>query len=35
MQGEKAVDVSSLAAGVYMVQIIGENASTVKRLIKE
>ncbi|CAM3451747.1 proprotein convertase P-domain-containing protein [Aequorivita lipolytica] len=35
MQGEKAVDVSSLAAGVYVVQIIGENASTVKRLIKE
>jgi subtilisin-like proprotein convertase family protein len=35
MQGEKAVDVSSLAAGVYMVQIIGEKASTVKRLIKE
>ncbi|WP_146743683.1 T9SS type A sorting domain-containing protein, partial [Aequorivita sp. CIP111184] len=35
MQGEKAVDVSSLAAGVYVVQIIGDNASTVKRLIKE
>lgn len=35
MQGEKAVDVSSLAAGVYVVQIIGENASTVKRLIKK
>lgn len=35
MQGEKAVDVSSLASGVYVVQIIGENASTVKRLIKE
>jgi subtilisin-like proprotein convertase family protein len=35
MQGEKAVDVSSLASGVYMVQIIGEKASTVKRLIKE
>ena len=35
MQGERAVDVSSLAAGVYMVQIIGDNASTVKRLIKE
>ncbi|KJJ37459.1 T9SS type A sorting domain-containing protein, partial [Aequorivita vladivostokensis] len=33
MQGEKAVDVSSLAAGVYMVQIIGENASTVKRYL--
>ena len=35
MQGERAVDVSSLAAGVYVVQIIGDNASTVKRLIKE
>ena len=35
MQGQKAVDVSSLASGVYMVQIIGDNASTVKRLIKE
>lgn len=35
MQGEKAVDVSSLAAGVYVVQIIGDNASTLKRLIKE
>ena len=35
MQGEKAVDVSSLASGVYMVQIIGDSASTVKRLIKE
>ncbi len=35
MQGEKAVDVSALASGVYMVQITGDNASTVKRLIKE
>ena len=35
MHGEQAVDVSALASGVYMVQIIGENASTVKRLIKE
>mgnify|MGYP001627753285 FL=1 len=35
MQGEQAVDVSSMAAGVYMVQIIGEKGSTVKRLIKE
>ena len=33
MQGEKAVDVSSLATGVYVVRIIGNNASTVKRLI--
>ncbi len=35
MQGDKAIDVSSLATGVYMVQITGENASSVKRLIKE
>ncbi len=35
MQGEKAVDVSSFAPGVYIVKIIGDNASTVKRLIKE
>ena len=35
MQGQKAVDVSSLASGIYVVQIIGDNASTVKRLIKE
>ncbi len=35
MQGEKAVDVSSLASGVYMIQIIGDKSSTVKRLIKE
>jgi hypothetical protein len=35
MQGEKAVDISSLAAGVYIVQIVGDNASTVKRLIVE
>jgi hypothetical protein len=35
MQGEKAVDVSSLAAGIYVVQIIGDKASTVKRLIKD
>src|SRR5690606_34787856 len=26
MQGQKAVDVSSLASGVYVVQIIGDNA---------
>ncbi|MBK5214767.1 MAG: T9SS type A sorting domain-containing protein, partial [Flavobacteriaceae bacterium] len=35
MQGEKAIDVSYLTSGVYVVQIIGENASIVKRLIKE
>ncbi len=35
MQSEKAVDVSSLASGVYVIQIIGDKSSTVKRLIKE
>ncbi len=35
MQGEKAVDVSSLAVGVYVVQINGEKSSVVIRLIKE
>ncbi|KAA3620309.1 MAG: T9SS C-terminal target domain-containing protein, partial [Flavobacterium sp.] len=28
-------DVSQLASGVYMVQITGEESTTVKRLIKE
>ena len=32
---EKAVDVSQLASGTYMVQITGETGQTVKRLIKE
>jgi hypothetical protein len=35
MQGEKVIDISQLASGVYMVQISGEQASVVKRLIKE
>ncbi len=35
MQSEKAIDVSSLSAGVYVIQIIGDKSSTVKRLIKE
>lgn len=35
MQGEKSVDISNLASGVYVIQIMGENASTIKRLIKE
>lgn len=35
MQGEQSVDISSMASGVYMVQIIGEKGSTVKRLIKK
>tara|TARA_R110002072_G_scaffold1587_1_gene13347 strand:+ start:150532 stop:154179 length:3648 start_codon:yes stop_codon:yes gene_type:complete len=33
--GEQVIDVSKLAAGVYVVQITGENATAVKRLIKE
>ncbi|MEM7185886.1 MAG: proprotein convertase P-domain-containing protein [Bacteroidota bacterium] len=32
---ERTIDVSNLASGVYMVQIQGEGASTVKRLVKE
>ncbi|QIE59016.1 HYR domain-containing protein [Rasiella rasia] len=35
MQGEITIDISNLASGVYIVQIEGENASVVKRLIKE
>jgi subtilisin-like proprotein convertase family protein len=35
MQGEKVIDVSNLATGVYMVQINSDNSSAVKRLIKE
>ncbi len=35
MQQEKVIDVSTLATGVYMVMISSEDASTVKRLVKE
>ncbi|RMA56802.1 HYR domain-containing protein [Ulvibacter antarcticus] len=35
MQGEKVIDVSELATGVYMVQLISDKSSAVKRLIKE
>ncbi|PKA83570.1 putative secreted protein (Por secretion system target) [Ulvibacter sp. MAR_2010_11] len=35
MQGEKVIDISRLASGVYMVQISSDQASVVKRLIKE
>ncbi|MDX1462588.1 MAG: T9SS type A sorting domain-containing protein, partial [Marinirhabdus sp.] len=35
MQGEQTIDIANLASGVYIVQIESENASVVKRLIKE
>ena len=35
MQGERVIDVSSYATGVYMVHIIGAQSSVVKRLIKK
>ena len=35
MQGEITIDISRLASGVYIVQLEGEDASVVKRLIKE
>ncbi|KAA3621603.1 MAG: HYR domain-containing protein [Flavobacterium sp.] len=35
MGSEMVIDVSQLASGVYMVQITGEESTTVKRLIKE
>lgn len=35
MQQEKTVDVSNLSSGVYMVQFQSDDASTVKRLVKE
>ena len=35
MTTEKTIDISKLASGVYIVQIDSENASVVKRLIKE
>ncbi|NND62840.1 MAG: T9SS type A sorting domain-containing protein, partial [Flavobacteriaceae bacterium] len=35
MLQEKTIDVANLASGVYVVHIVGEQASTVKRLIKE
>ena len=34
MPQQKAINVSALATGVYMVEIQSENASTVKRLVK-
>lgn len=33
MQLEKQVDVSVLSSGIYLMKILGENASTIKRLI--
>lgn len=35
MTGEKSIDISSLASGIYVVQLSSDNASTVKRLIKK
>ena len=35
MQGERVIDLSSYATGVYMVHITGEQSSVVKRLIKK
>jgi hypothetical protein len=35
MIGERTIDVSSLASGVYMVQVSGENNVVVKKLIIE
>ena len=35
MQGERVIDVSSYATGVYVVHITGAQSSVVKRLIKK
>jgi len=35
MQSEQVIDVASLASGIYMIQISSENATIVKRLIKQ
>ena len=35
MQGERVIDVSALASGVYVVQITSDKSSVSKRLIKE
>ena len=35
MQGEKVIDVSEYSSGVYLVRILGDQASTVKQLIKK
>lgn len=35
MQGEKVIDISALASGVYVVQIASDESIAVKRLIKE
>lgn len=35
MSHEKTVDISSLASGVYMVQITSDKGSTVKKLVKQ
>jgi subtilisin-like proprotein convertase family protein len=35
MQTERTIDISDFASGVYMVKIYGDNANTVKRLVKK
>jgi hypothetical protein len=35
MGSEMVIDIAQLASGVYMVQITGEQSTTVKRLIKK
>jgi subtilisin-like proprotein convertase family protein len=34
-RGERSIDISALASGVYMVQIQGDDQTTMKRLIKQ
>ncbi len=35
MQSEQVIEVANLATGIYMIQISSENATIVKRLIKQ
>jgi hypothetical protein len=34
-RGERSIDISALASGVYMVQIQGNDQTAIKRLIKQ